>query len=97
MKTPTLEDIQGLRKFIDELTTPKRDLTALSQAIEEALNRKDYSYASGLALGSNLSPMGLTTTEYGQIYLRIRELIDTDVKEALKDSDSSDSYSLMIG
>ena len=96
MKTPTLEEIQGLRKFLDELTIPKRDLTVLSQAIEEALTRKDYSYALGLAFGSHLSPMGLTATEYGQIYLRISKLIHTDVKESLEDSDSSDSYSLMI-
>lgn len=97
VKTPTLEEIQGLRKFLDELTTPKRDLTVLNQAIEDALCAKNYAYATGLALGSHLSPLGLNSTEYTEVYLRIRELINAETEEALKNSDCSPVYRELLG
>jgi len=83
MKTPTLEEIQSLRQTIDNATTPKKDLTALNQAIDSAIARKDFDYAFGLAAGSSLSRLGLSAQEHAEAYLRINGAKAADLKAAL--------------
>ena len=81
METPTLEEIQSFRQFIDDLTTPKKDLTQLNLAIDAALQRKDFSYAFGLAVGSNLSALGMNATEFAEAYLKIRSAFTVELND----------------
>ena len=83
MKTPTLEEIQSLRQTLDRVTTPKKDLTVLNQAIDSAIARKDFDYAFGLAAGSSLSGLGLSAQEHAEVYLRINGAKAVELKAAL--------------
>ena len=86
MEMPTLEEIQSLGRFLNEATTPKKDLTQLNLAVDAAIKRKDFNYAFGLITGSTLSQLGMDATEFAEAYLKIKTTFDVELALTIESS-----------